>query len=111
MTQTRATSEAPSIGHTKVPLQHKLNQAFASHFQYPRLARKRGRQRTVKLALHVSSNGKLSNIRVIQSSGYRVLDHAAIKSLQQPGALPDTKEWPTQGYSGVFSIRHELTDG
>lgn len=106
-----ATPTTASTASTDAMLQHKLNQAFAPYFQYPRLARKRGWQGTVELGLHVSSSGKLSNIRVMQSSGYRVLDLAAIKSLQQLGTLPEMENWLTQGYSGVFPIRYELIDG
>ncbi len=100
-----------STSSTDTILHHKLNQAFSPYFQYPRLARKRGWQGTVELGLHISSSGKLSNIRVMQSSGYRVLDLAAIKSLQQLGTLPEMESWLTQGYSGVFPIRYELIDG
>ncbi len=96
---------------TGARLQQKLNQAFEPHFHYPRLARKRGWQGTVELGLHISASGTLSNIRVMQSSGYRVLDRAAIRSLQQLGTLPEAKGWLTQGYDGIFPIHYELIDG
>jgi len=109
--QPAAIPTTATTSSTDTLLQHKLNQAFAPYFQYPRLARKRGWQGTVELGLHVSSSGKLSNIRIMQSSGYRVLDLAAIKSLQQLGTLPEAGNWLTQGYSSVFPIRYELIDG
>ena len=92
-------------------LHRDLSQAFTAHFQYPRLARKRGWQGTVELGLHISITGKLSNIRVIQSSGYRVLDRAAIKSLQNLGTLTEAKKWLTHDYKGVFPVRYALVDG
>lgn len=67
---------------------HQLQQALAPHFNYPRLARKRGWQGTVEVGLHIATDGRLSNIHIMQSSGHHLLDHAALKSLQQLERLP-----------------------
>ena len=49
---------------------------------YPLLARKRGYQGTVVLDVLVSKNGKASSIQVARSSGYKILDRAAIKGVK-----------------------------
>jgi len=92
-------------------LQQSLTEALASHFHYPRLARKRGWQGTVEIGLNIAINGELSNIRVIQSSGYRVLDRAAINSLKNLGNLTEAKEWLTSDYNGKFPVHYALVDG
>ena len=50
------------------------------HPAYPRISRRRGEEGTVTLSIEVFANGKAGNVSVIQSSGYRRLDEAAIKA-------------------------------
>jgi len=92
-------------------LQQSLTKALESHFHYPRLARKRGWQGTVEIGLNIATDGELSNIRVIQSSGYRVLDRAAVKSLKNLGNLTEAKEWLSSDYTGIFPVHYALVDG
>jgi protein TonB len=66
-----------------------LEQAFALHFQYPRLAIKRGWQGEVRLGLRIEANGHLSQVRILQGSGYGLLDKAALKSLNKVETLPE----------------------
>lgn len=49
---------------------------------YPLLARKRGYQGTVVLEVLVSTDGKAASIRLSRSSGYSILDRAAIKGVR-----------------------------
>jgi protein TonB len=49
---------------------------------YPLLARKRGYQGTVLLEVLVSIDGKAASIRLSRSSGYSILDRAAIKGVR-----------------------------
>ena len=65
-----------------------LEQAFALHFYYPRLAIKRGWQGEVQLGIRIEANGNLSQIRILQGSGYGLLDKAAMKSLNEIEVLP-----------------------
>jgi protein TonB len=66
-----------------------LEQAFALHFRYPRLAIKRGWQGEVRLGLRIEANGHLSQVRILQGSGYGLLDKAAMKSLNKVETLPN----------------------
>jgi len=49
---------------------------------YPILARKRGYQGTVFLEVLVSKDGKAASIQLSRSSGYTILDRAAIKGVR-----------------------------
>ena len=50
--------------------------------KYPRIARKREYQGTVMLHVYVDSKGKVSDVELSESSGYKILDKAAIKAVK-----------------------------
>jgi len=49
---------------------------------YPRNARRRGYEGKVILEVLVNKEGSVEDLRILESSGYRVLDRAAMKSVQ-----------------------------
>ena len=49
---------------------------------YPRSARRRGHQGTVVLAVHVTPGGRVDDLSVKSSSGYKVLDKAALTAVR-----------------------------
>lgn len=61
--------------------------------KYPRVARRRGYQGTVVIEALVNREGKVEDLRLFHSSGYRVLDRAAMKSVKnwvfEPGRRGD----------------------
>ncbi len=59
--------------------------------QYPALAQRRGWQGTVILAVRVLEDGKADNVRLHESSGYKLLDKAARKAVQKWRFLPGTE--------------------
>lgn len=61
----------------------KLQQAIAAHFIYPLLARQRNWQGEVVLEFRLERDGRISGMRVARSSGYSLLDHAALNALAQ----------------------------
>jgi len=65
-----------------------LERAFALHFYYPRIAIKRGWQGEVKISLRIEADGHLTRVRVLNSSGYTLLDKAAIASIDKVEILP-----------------------
>lgn len=61
--------------------------------RYPRMARKRGHEGTVILSVLVSKDGKVTNLWVFESCGYKILDNAALKAVAdwtfEPGRQGD----------------------
>lgn len=56
---------------------------FTKHFDYPRIAQRKGWQGKVLLAFNINKQGNISDIHIKNSSGYVVLDQAAQHSLSQ----------------------------
>ncbi len=59
--------------------------------RYPRLSRRRGEEGTVKVALTVTTTGKAVDIRISKSSGYRLLDNAALGAVRKSRFKPATQ--------------------
>jgi periplasmic protein TonB len=61
---------------------------------YPVLARKRGYEGTVILEVLVNKNGRVTDLKIYHSSGYAVLDEAALATVKdwqfQPGSRGET---------------------
>lgn len=55
---------------------------------YPTSARKRGMQGIVLLLVDITSEGLVSNIVVLKSSGFKVLDRSAVKSVNDWRFIP-----------------------
>ena len=70
-----------------------LQTHLSRYLVYPPLARQRGWQGTVLLGLRVEPNGHLEKIYVERSSGYAVLDHSALNSLNRIGHLAEASAW------------------
>jgi protein TonB len=51
--------------------------------EYPSLAQDRGMQGRVLLKVHVLASGKADNVTVEKSTGFKILDDAAIKAVLQ----------------------------
>jgi len=64
-----------------------LNSKFQARFRYPMLARKRGWQGKVVLALNINLQGKIARIVVQKSSGYKILDRNAVKTFEAIGSI------------------------
>lgn len=70
-----------------------LQTRLSRYLVYPPLARQRGWEGTVLLGLRVESDGHLDKIRIEHSSGYAVLDHSALNSLNRLGQLAEVSAW------------------
>lgn len=55
---------------------------------YPKLARRRGFQGTVILEVLVDENGRVGDLQVSKSSGYKILDRAAMASVKGWAFVP-----------------------
>ena len=78
---------------------------------YPAIARRKGWQGVVKLELHIEPNGQISGLHIDATSGYSVLDKAALQSLQLAN-VPDAAQW-LQGETIdiVVPVEYKLIDG
>ena len=56
--------------------------------KYPLQAARRGMQGTVNLKVTIEQNGDLSNLVLVGSSGYELLDHSALKTMKRAGPFP-----------------------
>lgn len=61
--------------------------ALARYFRYPPRARREGWQGAVLLRFRINSDGTLAAIQVAHSSGYALLDRAAVGALSRVGRL------------------------
>jgi len=69
-----------------------LAQAIGKRKDYPRLARVRNWQGTTELKLQIGTNGKLQDVHVGHSSGFPILDAAAIQMVHDAAPLPEVPE-------------------
>lgn len=86
-------SHATGHGTLTLRLQRVLRAKLTRYFRYPPLARRRGWQGRVVVSLSINGRGQLSHLKIAHSSGYPILDRAALHSLQQVGRLPGAGAW------------------
>lgn len=84
---------------------------LSNHFTYPKIAQRRNWQGQVLLAFRLSYNGTIEDIKINHSSGYNVLDQAAIVSLKKIGQLPQASSWLINGMEIQIPIIYQLTQG
>jgi protein TonB len=83
----------------------------SSRFNYPVLARRKGWEGIVKLQVHIESNGQISRLHVEQTSGYAVLDRAALQSLQL-ASVPEAGQWMQgQAIDIIIPVEYRLVGG
>ena len=68
-------------GDTSEPVP--LGQAFNPSPVYPELARRRGQEGTVRLLVQVGTDGVVHNLGILHSSGYTLLDEAAVRAVRR----------------------------
>ncbi|MFC1811829.1 energy transducer TonB [Thermodesulfobacteriota bacterium] len=76
--------------------------------KYPRIATKRGYQGTVLLNVLVNRNGSVDDLRVSTSSGYAILDKAAMKSVKDWLFVPGKRGNETADMWVVIPVRFQL---
>ena len=98
-------------GKSKAHVIAVIYQALNQHFTYPRLAQRRNWQGKVLLSIRVTASGKIKNIRLNQSSGYTILDQAAMSSLTKVGELPQLISWLPYDIDLTLPVIYQLTEG
>ena len=73
-------------------LRRSVLELFSRRLDYPAIARRKGWQGTVTLRLLIEPDGRISRLQVDRTSGYPVLDRAAVESLQL-ASVPQAEQW------------------
>lgn len=93
-------------------LEGQLRDALAPYFVYPMMARRNGWQGQVQLELRVEADGHLSHVRIAHSSGYRLLDHAALATLNRIKSVPKAAGWlDGRHFDIVLPVDYRLIGG
>jgi len=93
-------------------MQQHLDRALRASFYYPLIAQRQGWQGEVRIALTIQADGTLANIRVSRSSGYAILDDAAVDSVRRIRAIPEAiASLAGENLDLVLPVRYELRSG
>ena len=87
-----------------------IQSVFSARFTYPILARRRGWQGRARFGMQIESDGRLTGIRVLQGSGYGLLDRAALDTLQRV-RLPAGGYLPRSDFDIDLVVEYRLTEG
>lgn len=97
------------VVHVKIQKQLNIRLAFNHH--YPTMAIRRAWEGRVNLSIRVLANGELTNIHIIDSSGYSILDKAAVRSIIRIAALPQARQWlQGRNIDVILPVIYKLTD-
>lgn len=101
-------ASAPDPGIQK-KYQSRLVARLVKHKRYPEKARQRGITGTVAVQFEITAAGRLVSRRIAASSGYGVLDRAALAMLDRAGPLPAIPEgYGPPPYRFTIPLTYEL---
>ena len=80
------------------------------HPTYPRISKRRGEEGTVMLTVRVLNDGSVGKADILQSSGFRRLDEAAVKGALQTTFTPAVRLGHPVESSTRLSYTFRLTD-
>lgn len=105
-------TEPASFAARSAVIKNKLDAIIKENFRYPRFAVRRGWQGTVELGLRIEANGKLSRLRVVKTSGYQILDQAALTTLAKTSYINDIESWLAgDTFDTILPVKYKLIDG
>lgn len=108
----RATPPAHTVNQPAGAIQTRVAHALRAQFSYPYIARRNGWQGEVDLGLRVEGDGRISRIHIIRSSGYGMLDRAALASAGRIRFLPELVHLLYgQSVDLVLPVQYRLSDG
>lgn len=96
-----------------VPLNHlrqQLKETIKARFTYPRMARRMGWEGLVGLSLHIENDGSLNTIRIARSSGHKILDENARKTIQGIGRIQVASNLQIQAVDTEIEVLYRLAD-
>lgn len=91
-------------------LRSSVMELISRELTYPAIARRKGWQGIVKLELHIEADGSITDLQLAESSGYSILDRAAMQCLQF-ASLPGAARWlQGQTIDIVVPVEYRLVD-
>ena len=79
---------SPTSKNIKSRAKYKIGTIENPHPEYPIIARKKGWQGRLLLAVHIDKNGNVLNVHVKETSGFEVLDKVSVKTIRDWKFLP-----------------------
>jgi len=109
-TISEASTNESASSTSKIKIISLLRNSMQQYFYYPKLAQRRNWQGNVQLAFDVNNYGSIKNITVKESSGYEILDNAAMNALNKVHTIPDL-EIKSNFYSDLkLTVKYRLED-
>jgi protein TonB len=91
-------------------LRNSVMELISRELTYPVIARRKGWQGVVKLEVHIEANGTITRLQVDETSGYSILDKAAVECLQL-ASIPDAAYWlHGRAIDIVVPVEYRLVD-
>ena len=76
------------------------------------MASRNGWEGRVTVGLRVESDGHLSHLQIVQTSGHDILDRAALNSLRKIPQLTEVTHWlDGHSFDMVIPVQYALQDG
>jgi protein TonB len=88
----KARTPAPSTVPDKREMDA-VRKKLSEYVFYPEQARQLGLEGTVALFVELSDDGRVEDVRLVASSGYPILDNAAVKGFYAVGRLPGKSDY------------------
>jgi len=107
----RAGIQKAGLGGAVQSAQYRLGSAGNPKPKYPKIARKRGWQGRVILSVDVDANGQPRDVQIAQSSGHKILDRAALKTVRKWTFKPAQKAGFSVASTLRIPIRFDLMNG
>lgn len=80
--------EAPAASEIEKRETAAVRKMLSKYVFYPEQARKLGIEGTVELFVELGDDGRVEDVQVVTSSGFPILDNAAVKGFYAVGRLP-----------------------
>ena len=107
----QAASSSTSREEHEQHLRACVMELITRQLSYPAIARRKGWQGVVRLELHIEPDGQISDLQIDQTSGYAVLDKAALQSLQL-ARIPEAAQWlDGETVDIIVPVEYRLIDG
>ena len=105
-----ASNSAIQKEETDRHLRNSVMELISRELTYPAIARRKGWQGTVKLQLHIEADGAITRLQVDETSGYSILDRAAMECLQL-ASVPGAARWlQGKAIDIVVPVEYRLVD-